>query len=214
MKLKFPEIKKKIFEDIKGKKFGSLTAIKLIEKEKDGFLWEFKCDCGAKVVMYDGMIKCGVVKDCGCGESNPKNIEISEWEINARKKLYKKYLSMKERCCNKRSEIYKRYGGRGIKICKEWLDSFDDFYNWAIGNGWVDGKSIDRINNKKGYSPSNCRWATKQEQERNKTSNVHVEFRGETKLLIEWCEILGLKYYKTYRRIKYFKWGAEKAFAP
>lgn len=204
-------IRKRKYEDIKGRKFGKLTAVEFIKETKDGFFWAFKCDCGNTFNLYDTMIKIGIVKDCGCSDIRKDR----KWNMKNRdgsNPLYKKWISMKDRCLNENCTIYQRYGGAGITICDEWVNDFDRFRKWAIKNGWENGKTIDRINNKKGYSPQNCRWATKKQQERNKTSNVYVEYNGEKKLLIEWCEIFGLKYFKTYRRIKIFGWDAEKAF--
>jgi hypothetical protein len=75
---------------------------------------------------------------------------------------------MKQRCHNPKNSRYQDYGGRGITVCDEWLNSFTSFYDWSIANGYRDDLSIDRIDNDKGYSPDNCRWATVLEQNRNK----------------------------------------------
>lgn len=85
-----------------------------------------------------------------------------------RGKIYTKWKNMKARCYVEKKDNYKYYGGRGIKICDEWLNSFDTFYDWAISNGYKDGLTIDRINSDGNYEPSNCRWADKWEQAINK----------------------------------------------
>ena len=75
---------------------------------------------------------------------------------------------MKNRCYRESYHAYKHYGGRGIKVCNEWLNDFRTFYDWAMANGYKDDLSIDRINCNKGYNPQNCRWVTMAEQNKNK----------------------------------------------
>ena len=83
-------------------------------------------------------------------------------------KLFKVWCGMKDRTLNKNDKAYKNYGGRGIKICNEWLTDFMNFYNWSIDNGYKEGLTIDRINNNGNYEPSNCRWITMKEQSKNR----------------------------------------------
>jgi hypothetical protein len=108
-------------------------------------------------------------------------------------RLYRTWKGIRGRCNNQNSKDYKHYGGRGIGLCAEWQE-FEAFRDWALSNGYSDDLSIDRIDNDKGYSPDNCRWATQTEQTNNKSNNLHIEYRGETKTLAEWCRCLNLKY--------------------
>lgn len=104
-------------------------------------------------------------------------------------KLYRTWASMKDRCTNKRSKEYKRYGGRGIELCKRWM-SFENFYK-DMGDR-PDGLSLDRIDNNKGYSPSNCRWATASQQSRNTSRNINLTHMGKTMCLSDWSKYVGI----------------------
>lgn len=108
----------------------------------------------------------------------------------AKTRLNNIYHSMKNRCNNPNNYKYKNYGARGIKVCDEWSQDFANFYNWAISSGYREGLSIDRIDNNGNYEPSNCRWVTQYEQNRNQRSNHMVTYNGETLCLTD----MGIKY--------------------
>lgn len=91
------------------------------------------------------------------------------------------------RCYDDTQLFYKDYGGRGIKVCQEWLDSFDAFYFWAMTAGYDSKLSIDRKNNDGSYCPDNCRWSTAKEQSHNRRTSRHYKAFGESKVLEEWC---------------------------
>lgn len=95
---------------------------------------------------------------------------------------------MKERCYNKNCNAFKYYGGKGVKICNQWLNDFDSFYEWSINNGYKDGLTIDRINVDGDYSPNNCRWITQKEQVSNTTRNRRYEYKGELLTITELAE--------------------------
>lgn len=91
------------------------------------------------------------------------------------------WLRMRNRCNNKNNEQYKNYGGRGIKVCDEWLNKdngFMNFYNWAINNGYKENLTIDRIDVNGDYEPNNCRWITMFDQQSNKRNNRFIEYYG------------------------------------
>lgn len=115
-------------------------------------------------------------------------------------KLYGVYKHMKERCYNKNHRSYHNYGGRGIKVCDEWLHNFVNFCIWAIGNGYTVGLEIDRIDNNKGYSPDNCRWATRKQQANNRRTNVLLTYNGKTQTMKQWAEELNIPYDTIKRR--------------
>ena len=122
-------------------------------------------------------------------------------------KLYHIYNSMKQRCYNENALKYKNYGGRGIKICEEWLNDFLSFKNWALKNGFSYSKtrkeqSLDRINNNGNYEPNNCRWVTHSQNCRNRNNNVYLTKNGVSKTISEWSEELNLKQRTISTRIK------------
>lgn len=95
---------------------------------------------------------------------------------------------MKARTSNQNSPLYKYYGGRGISMKKEWFNSFQVFYDWAMANGYEDSLTIDRINNEGNYEPSNCRWVDMKIQSTNKRSNFYIKHNKEVKTLTEWSK--------------------------
>jgi len=99
------------------------------------------------------------------------------------------WRSMRNRCLNPKSRGYENYGGRGIKVCDRWLGSFDNFKN-DMGER-LSGMTLERINNDGDYEPSNCRWATRKEQQNNKRNNILMTLNGVTKNVMEWSEELG-----------------------
>ena len=107
------------------------------------------------------------------------------------------------RCYNKNSSDYANYGGRGISVCNEWKDSFENFYNWAMSNGYAEGLTIDRINNNGNYDSSNCRWVSMKLQSRNTRTNHLYTYKGETKTIAEWAEITGIGHDTLTYRIKH-----------
>lgn len=119
-------------------------------------------------------------------------------------------LTILHKLHNYHNKHYKDYGRRGIKVCNEWRNDFMNFYNWAVNNGYDDTLTIDRIDNNKGYSHDNCRWATLKQQARNQRSNTNITINGKTHCLSEWCEIYNINYRKVQSRLKY-GWTIEKA---
>ena len=194
--------------DITGIKFGRLTALyRLHNYHKKGTYWLCVCDCGNLNEVYIGTLRSGHTKSCGCLNHEPTNLKHGKHET----RLYSIYCAMKKRCYNKNYHQYKDWGGRGITICDEWLNDFMDFYNWSMSNGYQNNLTIDRIDNDKGYSPSNCRWVDMKTQRRNSRRIRNITINGETHCLKEWCEILNLNYGKVSQRINKLNWTYEKA---
>lgn len=127
-------------------------------------------------------------------------------------RLHRIWHSMYCRCYYKSTNQYKNYGGRGIKVCEEWkhMQGFINFYNWAINNGYKETLTLDRIDNNKGYCPSNCRWITPKEQSNNRRNNVYYIFNGETKTSKQWCELYNISQTTLLDRLKR-GWTLEQA---
>lgn len=130
-------------------------------------------------------------------------------------RIYGILSDMKKRCYNENSDAYKYYGGRGIRVCSEWLgeNGIVNFYNWAMNNGYEDHLTIERIDVDGNYDPNNCKWATIEEQNKNKTNKHSVTINGETKSVAEWSEISGVAHDTLLFRIK-SGWKNEKLLNP
>lgn len=167
------------------------------------------CDCGRVCeIRYDGL-KSGRQVSCGCFQAE-RNRTSNLKHGGSHTRLFKVWHSMKMRCLSPADNVYKYYGGRGITICGEWME-FVPFRDWAARTGYRTNLTIERIDNNKGYSPSNCKWATMREQGNNRRNNVRVTFSGLTLTLMQWSERLGINHNTLRYRIKH--WPVEKAFA-
>lgn len=108
-------------------------------------------------------------------------------------KLYAIWLTMRQRCYNTNNKDFYNYGAKGIKVCDEWIKDFSEFYRWAMENGYAESLSIDRIDPYGNYEPSNCRWATIQEQANNKKNTIYVEVDGSIYTLTELSNLYGIR---------------------
>lgn len=139
-------------------------------------------------------IKCGKTLSCGClGRERRTSSRTTHGSTRNYNKSseYNAWVVMRDRCHNPNNKNYHNYGGRGIKVCERW-DDFSNFIN-DLGEKPSKKHSLDRIVNDGGYEPSNCRWATLEQQANNKRSTVMIKFRGEIKSMAQWEKELGLK---------------------
>lgn len=192
----------KRFVDLSGQRFGRLTVIEHHGKDKYSHnLWLCKCDCGnVKITETNSLLK-GGCSSCGCLKRE-ETIMMNTTHNHSNTRLYNIYARMKARCYKESNKDYKHYGGRGIAICKEWLDSFENFYDWSMANGYSDNLTIDRKDVNGNYEPSNCRWVSMKVQGNNKRTNIFYTYENETHTLSEWSEITNVKYitlYHSYR---------------
>ena len=171
-----------------GKKFNKLTVLEECNERKRGQkLYKCLCDCGNITYQCGHQLRISRVKSCGCTKGN-----IIHGKKHTR--IYNIYCGIKARCYNKNNPRYKDYGERGIIMCYEWLHDFMSFYNWTMSHGYKEDLTIDRIDNDKGYSPSNCRWVDSKTQNNNQRSNVRLTYKGITKTMSEWANDLGVPY--------------------
>ncbi len=122
------------------------------------------------------------------------------------------WKGMIERCTDPNARSYPRYGGKGVKVCQEWLDSFEAFYE-HVGKRPSLAHTLDRIENSKGYEPGNVRWATRHTQSRNTSRNVRLNYQGRVQVLEDWAKELGIPKMTIWNRIFRLGWTTEKALS-
>lgn len=152
--------------DLTGQRFGRLIVEKRTYNDNSGrSRWSCRCDCGGVIVCDGYHLRKGEAPSCGCLKSEKAKNQSTTHGLCGTS-IYGTWSSMINRCDNSNNHAYKNYGGRGITVCKEWRFNVEHFYK-DMGNRPF-GLTLDRIDNNKGYSPGNCRWATWSEQNSNK----------------------------------------------
>lgn len=190
--------------DLSGKRFGKLIVRNLIGRKNNHTVFLCICDCGKLTEVLSNNLRRNHTTSCGCASDEHKRNFVANGITHGliNHPLYESWIGMRNRCYYEKHNRFRYYGGKGIKVCDEWKDDFQAFYDWAIQNGWQCGLSPDRIKNELNYCPGNIKFSTEQQQSRNRTSNVSLTIDGETKILIEWAEISGIKYGTLRKRLK------------
>lgn len=188
----------KFDESYIGRKNNFLKVIGITRTEKNRKLFVCECECGNVRLVEPALWEQGNVKSCGCKHSELVQIANTK-HGECKSRLYGVWCGMNQRCYNPNSSGYENYGGRGIKICPEWLGEhgFENFAKWAYPAGYDENAergecTIERKDVNGNYEPDNCTWATSYQQQRNKRTNVFVTINGETKIISDWQKELGV----------------------
>lgn len=202
-------------KNLSGMRFGRLTCIKPVGRYEKGrsIIWQCKCDCGKTINVIGGSLRSGNTQSCGCLQKEKAAASGRESRKHGMiySGLYKSWAHMKARCLHKSNKSHKDYGGRGIKVCDEWME-FVPFMEWAMANGYQNGLTIERVDNDGNYEPSNCIWATPIIQANNKRNNRRLTLNGKTMTVSQWASALGINASTLHSRLC-SGWGTEKALS-
>ncbi len=194
-------------KDIRGKRFGRLIVSEYAGRRSRRILWHCLCDCGQMTIVQGGNLHTGHTTSCGCFARDQQRLTKLKHGMYGTPE-YRSWSGAKERCSNPNDSRFERYGGRGIKMCQRWRDSFAVFF---ADMGKRPAKhSLDRIDNDGNYEPDNCRWATNTEQSRNRKQNKLLTLHGETHCIATWADMLDLDRCNIYARISR-GWSTEMA---
>lgn len=183
------------FDDITGNVYGDWVVLSYAGKSR----WNCRCVCGVEKSVVGATLRNGTSANCGC-----KKVKHGMDGT----KIYRLWAHMKERCDKPTHKSYSFYGGRGISYATEWVE-FKPFHEWAMANGYEEGLTLDRIDVDGNYEPSNCRFITNLEQQRNKRNNRFAIINGEKRTVSEWAEIASLNRHTILYRLNRGEEGAE-----
>jgi len=204
---------------MEGLKFNRLTVINY--SHTDNYRqkkWNCVCDCGKSVIASTNSLRRNNTKSCGClqkekaaisGRNSATTHGLSKNVNGTKTRLFRIWMGMKTRCYNQKVKEYPRYGGKGVIICKEWLD-YKNFHDWSFLNGYQDHLTIERIEVSGNYEPNNCRWATMKEQANNRTTSHYLTYNNKTNTMAAFSEEYNIGLQTLFRRLK-SGWSVEKA---
>jgi hypothetical protein len=209
-------------QDRTGEVFNSWTVLQYGHKRGKSHLWLCRCVCGREILVMMDSLRSGKstqCADCAYQSRSHRPHTRSFYTLPHQPRRPRRisghltedhcYYAMFERCYNPNAAKYGRYGGRGITICQRWRESFQAFLD-DMGPRPSNDHSIDRIDNNGNYEPANCRWATRTEQQRNKSNNHLISFDGQTMCIADWANEVGLSWHVLTMRLR-LGWTVERA---
>ncbi len=192
--------------DLTGKEFGKLIVLSDTGKRRSGkgknIYWLCRCSCGNFYEVSSTHLRTGHTKSCGCLHGEQHGMKNTH--------IYSVWQNMKQRCYNSNKWDYKYYGGRGIKVCPRWKNSFINFYE-DMGDPPNIDMELDRKDNNRHYSERNCRWVTHKQNSRNSRRARNITFNGKTQCVTAWAEELNMPRYILSDRLNKHGWPIEKA---
>ena len=192
-----------------GNTYGRLTVIsKDVAGSSGQIKWKCGCTCGNTVIVRGDSLRGGATLSCKCLNNEIASNSFTKHGMS-KTTTYRSFYNMLHRCYRASHKNFDRYGGRGIKVCDRWKNSFVNFVS-DMGDKPI-GMTLDRINNDKNYEPDNCQWATQKEQSRNTSRNVILSLHGETKCISDWAKDLKIPIETLSSRINKLKWNDAKA---
>ena len=178
--------------DLTGQVFGRLTVLERVKLPTSEYVvWLCKCSCGRMTKVRSYHLRKGRIVSCGCYQKEMTS-KARRTHGETKTRLYGIWVGMKRRCYWEGDKCYYIYGSRGITVCDEWKNSFEAFRDWALEHGYSEKLTIDRIDVNGNYEPSNCRWVTIKEQNRNKTTTKIVEYHGTKDVFVDMCRKLNV----------------------
>lgn len=193
------------FIDLTGQRFGRLIATKYLGKGK----WQCKCDCGNIVDVFRANLKTGNTRSCGCFNKECSSKRATKHGLRDHP-VYHVASNIVQRCTNKNNNRYKDYGGRGVRVYPLWVADVGLFAKWLLEHGWYESCEVDKDikgnPEMPGYFPNTISFISSRENKRHKRSNIYITYKGETKLLIDWCRELNLDYKSIYSRYHVLGW--------
>jgi hypothetical protein len=203
--LEMPRLK-----DLTGLTFTRITVLSHSHVINKRHYWNCQCSCGIKKKIRGSHLIARKILSCGCYAKDAAS-QAKKTHGRSGTKIYKTWTEIIARCTNPNSTIYDHYGGRGITMCDRWRYSFENFL-LDMGEIPFIGAEIDRIDNNGNYDPSNCRWVTRKQNVNNRSNTLHIEHNGITRTLMEWSEVIGIKYKTLHRRIRMQHMNIDDAF--